>query len=80
VLIGKTQPVDISGAHFGVRSPVTEATQKTTELNPDLDGVTIVDICGRIVLGKERAALRDLVGDLPSKDRRQILFNLAEVN
>ena len=42
--------------------------------------VTIVDISGRIVLGEESAALRDLVCDLLSKGHRQILFNLAEVN
>ncbi|SRR5216683_6695804 len=43
-------------------------------------GVTIVDISGRIVLGEESAALRDLVSDLLNKQHRQILFNLAEVN
>jgi len=42
--------------------------------------VTIVDISGRIVLGEESAALRDLVGDLLNKEHRQILFNLADVN
>jgi len=42
-------------------------------------GVTIVDIRGRIVLGEGSAALRDLVRDLLSKERTQILFNLAEV-
>jgi anti-sigma B factor antagonist len=43
-------------------------------------GVTIVDINGRIVLGEESAALRDLVGDLLSKGQKQILFNLGDVN
>jgi anti-sigma B factor antagonist len=43
-------------------------------------GITIVDISGRIVLGEESAALRDLVRDLLRKEHRQILFNLAEVN
>jgi anti-sigma B factor antagonist len=42
--------------------------------------ITIVDISGRIVLGEESAALRDLVRDLLSKEYRQILFNLSEVN
>jgi anti-sigma B factor antagonist len=42
-------------------------------------GVTIVDISGRIVLGEESAALRDLVCDLLSKGHRKILFNLGEV-
>ena len=51
-------------------------TTKTRQVG----GVTVVDITGRIVLGEESAALRDLVCDLLSKGHRQILFNLAEVN
>jgi len=43
-------------------------------------GVTIVDISGRIVLGEESAALRELVCDLLSKGHRKILFNLGAVN
>ncbi len=43
-------------------------------------GVSIVDISGRIVLGEESAALRDLVCDLLSKGHKKILFNLGEVN
>lgn len=42
-------------------------------------GVTIVDISGRIVLGEESAALRDVVSDLLSKGQKKILFNLGEV-
>ncbi len=51
----------------------------TTKIR-QVGSVTIVDIRGRIVLGQESAALRDLVGDLLSKAHRQILFNLAEVS
>jgi len=43
-------------------------------------GVTIVDISGRIVLGEESAALRELVCDLLSKGHKNILFNLGDVN
>ena len=43
-------------------------------------GVTIVDISGRIVLGEESAALRDLVRDLLSKGHKKILFNLGDVD
>lgn len=43
-------------------------------------GVTIVDISGRIVLGEESAAVRDLVSDLLSKGHKNILFNLGDVN
>jgi anti-sigma B factor antagonist len=42
--------------------------------------VMIVDVSGRIVLGEESAALRDLVCELLSKGHKQILFNLGEVN
>jgi anti-sigma B factor antagonist len=45
-----------------------------------VEGVTIVDISGRIELGQESAALRDLVCDLLSKGRKKILFNLSDVN
>ncbi len=43
-------------------------------------GVTIVDISGRIVLGKETAALRDLVLDLLGKGHKKILFNVGQVS
>lgn len=43
-------------------------------------GVTIVDISGRIVLGEESASLRDLIRDLLSKGRKQILLNLSAVD
>jgi len=42
-------------------------------------GVTIADISGRIVLGEESAALRNLVGDLLSKGHKKILLNLGSV-
>lgn len=45
-----------------------------------LRGVTLVDIGGRIELGEECAALRDLVRDLLAKGQKQILFNLDDVN
>jgi anti-sigma B factor antagonist len=46
----------------------------------EVGGVTIVDISGRIVLGEESAALRDLVCDVLSKGHKKILFNLGDVN
>jgi anti-sigma B factor antagonist len=42
--------------------------------------VTIVDISGRIILGEESAALRQMVCDLLSKGHKRILFNLGDVN
>ncbi len=42
--------------------------------------VTIVDISGRIVLGEESAALRELVCNLLDQGHRQILLNLGDVH
>ena len=39
-----------------------------------------MDISGRIVLGEECAALRDVISDLLSKGHKKILFNLGDVN
>jgi anti-sigma B factor antagonist len=44
-----------------------------------IDGVTVVQISGRIELGEGSAAIRELVRDLLEKGRRKILLNLAEV-
>ena len=46
----------------------------------ELGGVTIVDISGRIQLGEESAALRDLVHELLSKGHKKLLLNLGDVN
>ena len=46
----------------------------------EVAGVTIVDIRGRIVLGEESAALRELVRDLLSRGHKKILLNLGDVN
>ena len=53
--------------------------QMTTSTR-QVGGVTIVDIKGRIVLGEESAALRDLVSNLLSKGHKKILLNLGDVN
>ena len=42
--------------------------------------ITMVNIGGQIVIGKESAALRNLVRELLSKGHKQILFNLGEVS
>ena len=41
--------------------------------------VTIVDIKGRITMGEESAAVRDMILGLLSKGNKQILLNLAGV-
>lgn len=51
-----------------------------TTITRQVSGVTIVDISGRIALGKESATLRELVSELVSNGHKKILFNLADVS
>jgi anti-sigma B factor antagonist len=51
-----------------------------TTTTRQIGGVTIVDIGGRIVLGEEGGALRELVCDLLSSGHNKILLNLGDVN
>ena len=46
----------------------------------DKDGVTVVDLSGRIVLGEGSDILRQALTDLVSRGRKKILLNLADVN
>ena len=44
-----------------------------------LDGVTILDISGRITLGEGNVVLREIVRDLVDQGNKRILLNLGEV-
>ena len=44
-----------------------------------VDGITIVDLSGRITLGEGSVVLRDLVRDLLNKGSKRILLNLGDV-
>ncbi len=44
-----------------------------------IDGVTVVDLSGRITLGEGSVVLRDLVRDLISKGDKKVLLNLGDV-
>ncbi len=45
-----------------------------------VDGVTILDLSGRITLGEGSVQLRDIVRDLLAKGNKNILLNLADIN
>ena len=47
--------------------------------NRQVDGVTIVDLSGRITLGEGSVVLRDTIRDLVSKGKLKILLNLGDV-
>ena len=44
-----------------------------------VDGVTIVDLSGRITLGEGSVILRDTVKDISGKGEKKILLNLGDV-
>jgi anti-sigma B factor antagonist len=46
----------------------------------DSNGVSIVDLSGRITLGEGSSTIREMVRDLLSKGQKRILLNLADVN
>ena len=48
--------------------------------NRQVDGITIVDLNGRIVLGEATTALREVLQNLASQGQKKILLNLADVS
>ncbi len=46
----------------------------------EVNGVTVVDLSGRITLGEGSARLREMVRDLLSKGQKKIVLNLGDVN
>ena len=46
----------------------------------EVDGVTVLDLSGRITLGEGSVQLRDAIRDLIGKGQRSILLDLGEVN
>lgn len=52
-------------------------TMKST--TRQVDGVTIVDLSGRITLGEGSTMLRDIVREMIAKGNKKILLNLGDV-
>jgi anti-sigma B factor antagonist len=44
-----------------------------------VDGVTVVDLSGRITLGEGSAVLRDTIRDLLNRGQKKVLLNLGDV-
>lgn len=64
---------------WGSRAGRSEPMDMTTSTRQAGD-VTIVDITGRIALGQESAAVRNLIMDLLSQGHTKILLNMAGVD
>ena len=48
--------------------------------NRQVDGVAVVDLSGRIVLGEATTTLREALQNLVSQGQKKILLNLGEVS
>jgi anti-sigma B factor antagonist len=46
----------------------------------EVDGVTVLDLNGRITLGEGSVQLREAIRDLISKGQKNILLNMGDVN
>jgi anti-sigma B factor antagonist len=46
----------------------------------EVDGVTVLDLSGRITLGEGSVQLRDAIRDLIGKGQQKILLDLGDVN
>ena len=44
-----------------------------------VDGITVVDLSGRITLGEGSAILRDTIRDLLNRGQKKVLLNLGDV-
>jgi anti-sigma B factor antagonist len=69
----RTSPATPRGLQGGFPVSVISSTRQ-------VDGVTIVDLSGRITLGEGGVTLRNTVHGLLSKGLKRILLNLGEVN
>ena len=46
----------------------------------EVDGVTVLDLSGRITLGEGSVQIRDAIRDLIGKGQKNVLLNLGDVN
>jgi anti-sigma B factor antagonist len=67
---GAILPSDLGGGRL----------EKLKTSTRQVEGVTIVDLSGRITLGEASVVVRDVIKDLISKGNKKILLNLVEVN
>jgi anti-sigma B factor antagonist len=57
-----------------------DSLEKLKTSTRQVDGVTIVDLSGRITLGEASVVVRDVINDLMGKGNKKILLNLGKVD
>lgn len=85
VIVVRTESQQVAAAACSVLDLVGPAAQAPTSkklriTTRQVEGISVIDVSGRIVLGEGNVALRETVTDLLSKGNKRILLNLREVD
>jgi anti-sigma B factor antagonist len=85
LLVVRTESHEIATAASGILDRLGIGMQERTNVKMQVatrqtDGITILDVSGRITVGEGNVILREIVRDLVDKGRKQILLNLYEVD
>jgi anti-sigma B factor antagonist len=83
-------PARAPGGKFSAKRPAAKCYNRSTKkeessvalaiASREVDGVTVLDLSGRITLGEGSVQLRDAIRDLIGKGQRRILLDLGDVN
>jgi anti-sigma B factor antagonist len=87
---GNSRPQAVRPERFLARRSGGECYNRNTEeggfsvaltiASREVDGVTVLDLSGRITLGEGSVQLRDAIRDMIGKGQKKILLNLGDVN
>ena len=84
ILFGFITLPSISHTFVVMVKTITQSTNKEEEVSlstnvRDVDGVTVVDLSGRITLGEGSGKLRDTVREVLGTGQKKIVLNLGDV-
>jgi anti-sigma B factor antagonist len=65
---------------YGIAMQKQVSPTRTHATPREADGITIVDITGRITLGEGNLILREIIDDLVGKGKKKVVLNLADVD
>jgi anti-sigma B factor antagonist len=85
LILVRTESHEIAGVACSILDRLGIRMQERTNVKMQIatrqaDGITILDVSGRISVGEGNVMLRGIVRDLVDKGRKRILLNLQEVN
>jgi anti-sigma B factor antagonist len=79
-MVGAFQPTSAYKGAITVSPEKEEFSVALTIASREVDGVTVLDLSGRITLGEGSVQLREAIRDLISKGQKNVLLNMGDVN